>query len=96
MRNTADVKSGKPTDVLLQSISGLSAINPLAAFYESCYSFILSRIPHETNSQLKYQIITRCFSSCHDIMHKYVVTKEIIYDLFLQQYYYAILKVQLN
>jgi hypothetical protein len=34
MRNTADVKSGKPIDVLLQYISGVSAINPLAVFYD--------------------------------------------------------------
>jgi hypothetical protein len=33
MRNTADVTGGKPIDVLLQSISGVSAINPLVAFY---------------------------------------------------------------
>jgi hypothetical protein len=34
MRNTADVTGGKPIAVLLQSISGVSAINPLDAFYD--------------------------------------------------------------
>jgi hypothetical protein len=34
MRNTADVTDGKPIAVLLQSISGVSAINTLVAFYE--------------------------------------------------------------
>jgi hypothetical protein len=34
MRNTADVTGGKPIAVLLQSISGDSAINPLVAFYD--------------------------------------------------------------
>jgi hypothetical protein len=34
MRNTADVTGGKPSAVLLQSISGVSAINPLVAFYD--------------------------------------------------------------
>jgi hypothetical protein len=36
MRNTADVKGGKPIAVLLQSISDVlvSAINPLVAFYD--------------------------------------------------------------
>jgi hypothetical protein len=34
MRNTADVTGGKPIDVLLQSISGVSAINPLVAVYD--------------------------------------------------------------
>jgi hypothetical protein len=32
MRNTADVTGGRPIAVLLQSISGVSAINPLVAF----------------------------------------------------------------
>jgi hypothetical protein len=34
MSNTADVTVGKPIAVLLQSISGVSAINPLVAFYD--------------------------------------------------------------
>jgi hypothetical protein len=34
MRNTADVTGGKRIAVLLQSISGVSAINPLVAFYD--------------------------------------------------------------
>jgi hypothetical protein len=34
MRNTADVTGGKPIAALLQSISGVSAINPLVAFYD--------------------------------------------------------------
>jgi hypothetical protein len=34
MRSTADVTGGKPIAVLLQSISGVSAINPLVVFYD--------------------------------------------------------------
>jgi hypothetical protein len=34
MKNTADVKDGKQIAVLLQSISSLSAINPLVTFYD--------------------------------------------------------------
>jgi hypothetical protein len=34
MKNTADVTDGKPIAVLLQSILGVSAINPLVAFYD--------------------------------------------------------------
>jgi hypothetical protein len=34
LANTADVTGGKPMAVLLQSISGVSAINPLVAFYD--------------------------------------------------------------
>jgi hypothetical protein len=35
IKNTADVTGGKPIAVLLQSISGVSAINPLVAFTTS-------------------------------------------------------------
>jgi hypothetical protein len=34
MKNAADVTGCKPITVLLQSISGVSAINPLVAFYD--------------------------------------------------------------
>jgi hypothetical protein len=34
MRNTADVTGGKLIAVFLQSISDVSAINPLVAFYD--------------------------------------------------------------
>jgi hypothetical protein len=34
VKNTADVTGGKPIAVLLQSMSGVSAINPLVAFYD--------------------------------------------------------------
>jgi hypothetical protein len=34
MKNTADDPGGKPVAVLLQSISDVSPINPLVAFYD--------------------------------------------------------------
>jgi hypothetical protein len=34
MRNTPDVTGGKPIAALLQPISGVSAFNPLVAFYD--------------------------------------------------------------
>jgi hypothetical protein len=34
MKNTADVTGGKPIAVLLQSIAGVSAIDPLVVFYD--------------------------------------------------------------
>jgi hypothetical protein len=34
MRNTADVTGGMPIAVLLQSITGVNAINPLVDFYD--------------------------------------------------------------
>jgi hypothetical protein len=34
MSNTADMTSGKPIAVILQSVSGVSAINPLVTFYD--------------------------------------------------------------
>jgi hypothetical protein len=45
MKNTADVTGGNPIAVLLQSILGVSAIDPLVAFYD-IYSFVLPRTPH--------------------------------------------------
>jgi hypothetical protein len=52
MRNTADVTVGKPIAVLLQSISGVSAINPLVAFYDiyggKRGSIILFCLGHQT------------------------------------------------
>jgi hypothetical protein len=48
------VTGGKPIAVLLQSISGVSAINPLVAFYDihggkrEVLFFFLSRTPHGT------------------------------------------------
>jgi hypothetical protein len=39
VKNTADVTGGKPIAILLQSISGVSAINPLVAFYDICYCY---------------------------------------------------------
>jgi hypothetical protein len=57
MRNTADVTSGKPIAVVLQSIAGVSAINPLVAFYDihggkrEVLFFYLSWTPHETKRQ---------------------------------------------
>jgi hypothetical protein len=34
MKNTAEVTGGTPMAVLLQSISSISAINPLVTFYD--------------------------------------------------------------
>jgi hypothetical protein len=34
VRHSADVTGGKPIAVWLQSISGVSAVNPLVAFYD--------------------------------------------------------------
>jgi hypothetical protein len=60
MRNTADVTGGKPIAVLLQCISGVSANNPLVAFYDihgrkrEVLFIILSRTPYETIYLWKY------------------------------------------
>jgi hypothetical protein len=61
MRNTVDVTGGKPIAVLLQSISGVSAINPLVAFYDihggkrEVLFFYLARTPHETIIGIIYE-----------------------------------------
>jgi hypothetical protein len=54
MKTTEDVTGGKPIAVLMQSISGVSAINPLVAFYDihggnrEVLFFILSQTPQST------------------------------------------------
>jgi hypothetical protein len=58
--STADVIAGKPIAVLLQSVLGGDAVNPLIAFYDihgrnRVVLFFLSRTPHE-NSCLKTKI----------------------------------------
>jgi hypothetical protein len=56
MTNTADVTGGKLIDVLLQSVSGVSTINPLVAVFDihggkrEVLFFILSRTAHQTNN----------------------------------------------
>jgi hypothetical protein len=52
--NTAYVTGGKPNTVLMQYITGISAISPLVAFYDiheekrDVLFLILARTPHET------------------------------------------------
>jgi hypothetical protein len=60
MRNTADVRGGKPIAVLLQSISGASAINPLVVFYnihgskgEVLFFYLKSKLDY-TDFNLKF------------------------------------------
>jgi hypothetical protein len=56
MKKTADVTGGKPIAILLQSISDLSAINPLVAFYDIqggkrvvlFFYIVPCGVPHET------------------------------------------------
>jgi hypothetical protein len=67
MRNTADVTGGKPIAVLLQSISGVSAINPLVAFYDIHggkreVSFILSWTPNETTNSMYVNCTVRSWN----------------------------------
>jgi hypothetical protein len=52
MSNTADVTGGKPIAVLMQSISGVSAMNALVAFttlWKKERGAIYSWTPHEAN-----------------------------------------------
>jgi hypothetical protein len=62
VKNTADVTGGKPIAALLESISGVSAINPLVAFYDihggkESHSFIFSGTPHETYNIFLYIVL---------------------------------------
>jgi hypothetical protein len=59
MRNTADVTGGKLIAVLMQSISDVSAINPLVSFYDihggkrEVLFFYFVPAPHETKNKNK-------------------------------------------
>jgi hypothetical protein len=62
MRNSADVTGGKPIAIRSQSISVVSAFNPLVAFYDihgrkGEVLFILSRTPHETRTKCDSEIV---------------------------------------
>jgi hypothetical protein len=60
MRNTADVIGGKPIAASLQSISGVSAIDPLVSFYDVhgrkreviFFYFVPHTTPHETKAMV--------------------------------------------
>jgi hypothetical protein len=72
------VTSGKPIAVWSQSISGANAINPLVALLsmeerERCYSFILSRTPHETQLNNKNTTALRT-SLCEMVKNKLQVS----------------------
>jgi hypothetical protein len=60
MRNTADVTGGKPIAVL-QSISGVSAINPLVAFYDTKErgAILLFCPGHHTRQKKMYEVYLR-------------------------------------
>jgi hypothetical protein len=70
MKNTADVTGGYPIAVLLQSITGVIAINPLVAFYDihGGKREVLFFYSHETT---RITIKNICFKSVRNIGLKY-------------------------
>jgi hypothetical protein len=58
VKNTADMTGGKPIAVLLQSISGVCAINPLVTFYEihggKREVIFFYFVPHTTRDKIIY------------------------------------------
>jgi hypothetical protein len=67
MRNTADVTGGKPIAVLLQS--GVSAINPLVAFYDSHGGKreVLFYFVPDTTRDLEYLLFDLAMRSTADV-----------------------------
>jgi hypothetical protein len=64
-RNTADVTVGKSIAILLQSISGMSAVDESAVDErERCYSFALSRTKHETHTEPTILLNSLSFRYC--------------------------------
>jgi hypothetical protein len=65
MRNTTDVTGGKPIAVLLQFNSGVSAINPLVAFYDihgRKREVLLFYFDPDTTRDLR--VALHCYISC--------------------------------
>jgi hypothetical protein len=75
MRNNADVTGGKPIAVLLQSISGVSAINPLVAFYDihggKREVLVFYFFPDTTRALIMnyYKFILVCMSGMYECMY---------------------------
>jgi hypothetical protein len=70
MRNTVDVTGGKSIAVLLQSYSGVSAINPLVAFYdihggkrEVLFFYFVPDTTRDIELELKYEYIIKVKTS---------------------------------
>jgi hypothetical protein len=64
VKNTADVTGGKPIAIFLQSISGVSAINPLVAFYdiqgEKREALFFYFVPDTTRDHIVYIPYSEC------------------------------------
>jgi hypothetical protein len=74
------VTGGKPIAVLLQSISGVSAINPLVAFYdihggqrEVLFFYFVPDTTRDLTTLSSHIIITRNVHN-YDIVHKQITT----------------------
>jgi hypothetical protein len=63
MKNSADVTDGKPIAVLLQSISGVGAVNPFVAFYDTHVGkrlvLFFYFVPETTRDYITTRLLTR-------------------------------------
>jgi hypothetical protein len=74
MKNTAVVTGGKPIAVLLQSMSSVSAINPLVAFYDIhrekrevlFFYFVLDTTRNYINNNIFKNFLTYYLKECID------------------------------
>jgi hypothetical protein len=76
MGNTADVTSGKPIAVLLRSVLGVSAINPLVAFYDShggkrevLFFYFVPNTTRDHTTRVKHN--SRYYKTWSKVMSKY-------------------------
>jgi hypothetical protein len=87
MRNTADVTGGKPIADLLQSISGVSAVNPLVAFYDihggkrAVLFFYFIR--DTTRDMYVYLSVIRIYNTSHTSAYFGLDNRECVYYLFI-------------
>jgi hypothetical protein len=92
MKNTADVTCGKPIAVLLQLISGVSAINPLVAFYDThggkreVLFFYFVPETHETQNLVKFSVKSRFPMSVPTYAQVFKTSQQILMRFFIRQY----------
>jgi hypothetical protein len=80
MSNTADVTGGKPIAVLLQLISGVSAINPLVAFCDihgGKREVLFYYFVPDTTRDTRYEIHISLLWCNNDVTHNYYRLKNI-------------------
>jgi hypothetical protein len=89
MRDTTDVTGGKTIAVLLQSISGVSAINPFVAFYdihrgkrEVLFFYFVPDTTRDNQSFIDHQnVLARLHGACAGLTQRLIILSDTEYIL---------------